>query len=139
MHEIAPVFVKNEGRIEAMFTVYFLALLVQALIERELRHAMKQAKIEDLPLYPEQRSCERPTTEQISSGPVFREVAKAQRVRRRSRPLVVADGSAHSERLAEAAREAASARSADSATDLTRRHLKEVPERRRRRPLGSLA
>ena len=41
MHEIAPVFLKNEGRIEAMFTVYFLALLVQALIERELRHAMK--------------------------------------------------------------------------------------------------
>ena len=65
VHEIAPVFLKNEGRIEAMFTVYFLALLVQALIERELRHAMKQAKIEDLPLYPEQRSCERPTTEQI--------------------------------------------------------------------------
>jgi transposase len=65
VHEIAPVFLKNEGRIEAMFTVYFLALLVQALIERELRHAMKQAKIEDLPLYPEQRSCEGPTTEQI--------------------------------------------------------------------------
>ena len=65
VHEIAPVFLKNEGRIEAMFTVYFMALLVQALIERELRHAMKQAKIEDLPLYPEQRSCERPTTEQI--------------------------------------------------------------------------
>ena len=65
VHEIAPVFLKNEGRIEAMFTVYFLALLVQALIERELRQAMKQAKIEQLPLYPEQRSCERPTTEQI--------------------------------------------------------------------------
>jgi transposase len=37
-------FLKNEGRIEAMFTVYFLALLVQALIERELRHAMKRTK-----------------------------------------------------------------------------------------------
>ena len=65
VHEIAPVFLKNEGRIEAMFTVYFLALLVQALIERELRHAMKNAKIHELPLYPEQRLCERPTTEQI--------------------------------------------------------------------------
>jgi transposase len=65
VHEIAPVFLKNEGRIEAMFTVYFLALLVQALIERELRRAMKSGNIDDLPLYPEQRSCERPTTEQI--------------------------------------------------------------------------
>jgi hypothetical protein len=36
VHEIAPVFLKNEGRIEALFTLYFLALLVQALIEREL-------------------------------------------------------------------------------------------------------
>jgi transposase len=65
VHEIAPVFLKNEGRIEAMFTVYFLALLVQALIERELRQAMKRANIDELPLYPEQRSCERPTSEQI--------------------------------------------------------------------------
>src|SRR5215813_12095684 len=31
VHEIAPVFLKNEGRIEALFTLYFLALLVQAL------------------------------------------------------------------------------------------------------------
>ena len=40
--EIAPVLLKNEGRIEALFFVYFLALLVQALIERELRRAMKR-------------------------------------------------------------------------------------------------
>ena len=33
VHEIAPVFLKNEGRIEALFTLYFLALLVQALIQ----------------------------------------------------------------------------------------------------------
>ena len=65
VHEIAPVFLKNEGRIEALFTLYFLALLVQALIERELRLAMKREHIEELPLYPEQRECERPTTEQI--------------------------------------------------------------------------
>ena len=30
VHEIAPVLLKNEGRIEALFTLYFLALLVQA-------------------------------------------------------------------------------------------------------------
>jgi transposase len=65
VHEIAPVFLKNEGRIEALFFLYFLALLVQALIERELRHAMKKGKITELPLYPEERQCKHPTTEQI--------------------------------------------------------------------------
>lgn len=65
VHEIAPVLLKNEGRIEALFTLYFLALLVQALIERELRLAMTREKIDELPLYPEQRSCPRPTTEQV--------------------------------------------------------------------------
>src|SRR5215467_6976783 len=65
VHEIAPVFLKNEGRIEALFTLYFLGLLVQALIEREVRLAMKREKIDELPLYPEQRDCARPTTEQI--------------------------------------------------------------------------
>jgi len=65
VHEIAPVFLKNEGRIEALFTLYFLALLVQALIERELRLAMKRERIVELPIYPEQRPCRRPTTEQI--------------------------------------------------------------------------
>jgi transposase len=65
VHEIAPVFLKNEARIEALFTLYFLALLVQALIERELRQAMKAANIEQLPLYPEARACRRPTTEHI--------------------------------------------------------------------------
>jgi transposase len=65
VHEIAPVFLKNPGRIEALFTLYFLALLVQALIERELRLAMKREKIKELPIYPEQRRCKRPTTEQI--------------------------------------------------------------------------
>jgi transposase len=65
VHEIAPVFLKNEGRIEALFTLYFLALLVQALIERELPLAMKREKIKELPLYPEQRQCQHPATEQI--------------------------------------------------------------------------
>ena len=65
VHEIAPVFLKNEGRIEALCTLYFLALLVQALIERELCLAMKRDYIEHLPLYPEQRHCAHPTTDQI--------------------------------------------------------------------------
>jgi transposase len=63
--EIAPVLLKNEGRIEALFFMYFLTLLVQALIERELRLAMKREGISELPLYPEARSNRRPTAEQI--------------------------------------------------------------------------
>lgn len=65
VHEIAPVFLKNPQRIEALFTLYFLALLIQALIERELRQAMQRERLKELPLYPEQRACKRPTTEQI--------------------------------------------------------------------------
>lgn len=65
MHEIAPVFLKNTGRIEAFFTLYFFALLIQALIERQLRLEMQRKKITELPLYPEQRRCKHPTTEQI--------------------------------------------------------------------------
>jgi len=65
VHEIAPVLLKNEGRIEALFTLYFLTLLVQGLIEPELRRAMARRRIPELPLYPEERRCKAPTTEQV--------------------------------------------------------------------------
>lgn len=65
VHEIAPVFLKNEDRIEGLFFLYFLALLVAALIERELRRAMLREGLEEIPLYPEERSCRRPTAEQV--------------------------------------------------------------------------
>jgi transposase len=63
--EIAPVTLQNEGRIEALFFIYFVALLVQAPIERELRLAMRERGISELPLYPEERTTSRPTAEQI--------------------------------------------------------------------------
>jgi transposase len=65
VHEIAPVFLKSPARIEAFFLIYFLALLVQALIERHLRQAMHRASIDRLPLYPEGRSCANPTFQQL--------------------------------------------------------------------------
>jgi len=74
VHEIAPVFLKNEARVEALFFLYFLGLLVQALIERELRKAMVRKGIEEIPLYPEERVSRRPTTEQV-----FRLFSLAQR------------------------------------------------------------
>jgi len=64
VHKIAPVLLHNEGRIEALFFLYFLALIIQGLIERELREAMRREKIRELPLYPEERICKHPTTEQ---------------------------------------------------------------------------
>jgi len=52
VHEIVPVFLKNPQRIEALFTLYFLAFLIQALIERELRQAMQRELLKELPIYP---------------------------------------------------------------------------------------
>lgn len=63
--EVAPVFLKNVARIEALLCVYFLALLIQALIERELRMAMAKQRIASLPLYPEGRRCKRPCTRRV--------------------------------------------------------------------------
>lgn len=63
--EIAPVLLKNEGRIEAFFFIYFLALLTHALVERQLRRAMESAAVSELPLYPEERTTSRPTAEQV--------------------------------------------------------------------------
>jgi len=38
-----------------------LVLLVESLLERELRQAMEREGIDNLPLYPENRPCRRPT------------------------------------------------------------------------------
>ena len=65
VHEIAPVFLKSETRIEAFFFLYFLGLLVQALVERQVRQGMQREGIAELPLYPEDRSCSRPTFLQL--------------------------------------------------------------------------
>lgn len=51
--------------IEALFSLYALALLVQALMEREIRGRMKSEGTAALPLYPEQRPSPWPTATQI--------------------------------------------------------------------------
>ena len=56
---------KNHLRIEAFLFLYFLALLAEALIERETRQRMRQLKIKKVPLYPEERACAAPTTERL--------------------------------------------------------------------------
>lgn len=62
---VTPVWLKNATRIEALLLLYFLALLVQALLERSLRHAMRAAQIDHLPLYPEERDCRAPSAERV--------------------------------------------------------------------------
>lgn len=64
-HEVAPQYLKSVVRIEAFLCVYFLALLVNALIERELRLGMKRRRVRALPLYPEGRRCKYPTLKQV--------------------------------------------------------------------------
>lgn len=60
--QITPVFLKSISRIVALLTVYYFALLIQALIERDLRRSMKREGIDALQIYPEQRNCKAPTT-----------------------------------------------------------------------------
>ena len=64
-HQVAPQYLKSVTRIEAFLCVYFLALLVNALIEREIRSGMKRRRVRSLALYYEDRPCKRPTTEQV--------------------------------------------------------------------------
>ena len=62
----APVFLKTPHRIEALMFVYFIVLLLNALIERELRLSMRKQHIRSLPLYSENRKCKYPTTARIN-------------------------------------------------------------------------
>ena len=61
--EVAPVFLKKPERVASLLLLYFVALLVHALIERELRRGMHGEGVKGLPLYPEGRPTSRPTAE----------------------------------------------------------------------------
>ena len=64
-YRVAPIYLKNVSRIQAILCVYFFTLLVQTLLEREVRLAMKKAKLESLPLYPESRACKAPSSRRL--------------------------------------------------------------------------
>lgn len=63
--QVAPMFLKNPARIEALLLCEFIALLVHALIEREIRASMTKAKHASLPLYPEERASKAPTAARV--------------------------------------------------------------------------
>lgn len=62
-----PVLLRSPARIEALFCCHFLALVIGALIEREIRTAMAAANTDDIPLYPELRACPAPSAERVLS------------------------------------------------------------------------
>lgn len=62
---VAPVYLKEVSRIPALLCVYFLALLVESLLERELRRAMEREGIESVPPSPEGRAWRQPTARRV--------------------------------------------------------------------------
>ena len=62
---VAPVLLKNPVRIEGLLCCHFFALIVQALIEREIRSAMAKAEERHIPLYPELRACTAPSAARV--------------------------------------------------------------------------
>ena len=65
VHNASPLLFKRIERIEAVFFLFFLALMIQAVLERQVRHNMKSKNIESLPVYPEHRIAYHPTTAKI--------------------------------------------------------------------------
>ena len=65
IHRAAPLLFKKIERVEANLFAFFVALMLQALLERELRHALADAALPSLPLYPEQRPATHPTTNKV--------------------------------------------------------------------------
>lgn len=62
---VAPVFLHDPARIEALLCCHFIAMLIQALIERQIRAAMKDQGLQQLSLYPEDRGCTKPTAARV--------------------------------------------------------------------------
>jgi len=65
VYGIAPVLLKNITRVEALLFVFFVALLVQSVIEREMRSNMKKDGLKSIPIYHEKRQCASPTTDKV--------------------------------------------------------------------------
>jgi len=64
-HNAAPLLFKKIERIEANMFGFFIALVIEALLEREVRNKMKENKIDKIIVYPEQREASHPTTNKI--------------------------------------------------------------------------
>lgn len=58
---VAPMFLHDPARIEGLMTCHFVALLIHALVELEIRRTMAARGLKKIPLYPEQRACSSPS------------------------------------------------------------------------------
>ena len=63
--EVAPVYLETAHRIEALLLCHFLAMLTEAIIEREIRTSMSSQGLAGIPLYPELRNCPAPSAPRI--------------------------------------------------------------------------
>jgi len=63
--DVAPVFLKKERRIEAVLLLYFFALMIVSLIERNIRLNMAKGKIEKLSILPQGMNTKKPTWNNI--------------------------------------------------------------------------
>ena len=63
--DAVPVELKRDTRIDAFVLCLYAALLVHALIERQLRAGMAAAGLDQLPLYHEHRACKTPTAARV--------------------------------------------------------------------------
>jgi transposase len=76
---VAPVFLRDPARIEGLLCCHFIAMLIQALIEREIRTAMAARGLAELSLYPEDRGCAAPTAARVLE--IFTGVARHHLIR----------------------------------------------------------
>jgi transposase len=74
--EVAPVYLETAHRIEALLLCHFLAMLTEALLEREVRTSMKAQGLAGIPLYPELRNCPAPSAPRILE--IFDDLARHQ-------------------------------------------------------------
>jgi len=63
--EVAPVYLKKPHRVAGLLHATFLAMTLDALIERTLRQGMHREGIESLPILPEGRPTKTPTTARL--------------------------------------------------------------------------
>jgi len=63
---VAPVFLKKPSRIEAITFLYFIALMIVSLMERNIRKNMTEEKIEKLPILPNGMNTKSPTWNNIN-------------------------------------------------------------------------
>ncbi|MBW2257574.1 MAG: IS1634 family transposase, partial [Deltaproteobacteria bacterium] len=62
---VAPIYIKKPHRAAGLVHATFLAMIVDALIERALRQGMRREGIESLPILPEGRPTKTPTTARL--------------------------------------------------------------------------